>query len=115
VGTINYLNSLKNKIFFIYYFVYVLFFFGSIYIAKIVIIWRNEFISENCDIVFRGYIFQDNSLLLLIMSFILFIFLISNVLIFEIIESRYKKQQWYYIVFQTIILLILLIFYLLIK
>lgn len=49
------------------------------------------FISENCDIVFRGYIFQDNSLLLLIMSFILFIFLISNVLIFKIIESRYKK------------------------
>jgi len=115
MGIVNYLNRLKSKIFFIYYFVYVLLFITSIYLGKIVLMWRNDFISENCNIVFRGYIFKDNSLLLLITSFILFIFLIANILIFAIIESKYRRRQGYYIFFQTAILLILLIFYFLIR
>ena len=115
MGAVNYFYRLKNKIFFMYYFVYVLFFIISIYLAKTILTWRNEFISENCDITFKGYIFRDVSLLFSIISVMLFIFLISNVLIFVIIDQKYKKSQYYYVLFQVGLLLILLVLNLLFK
>ena len=58
MGITNYYGRQNSKIFFLYYFVYALFFTASIYLGKIVLRWRNEFISENCNVAFRGFIYR---------------------------------------------------------
>jgi hypothetical protein len=111
MGIIENFNT-KTLMVFISYLVYGLLVYSSIYIARMVLKLRNDFISENCNIVFRGYLFQDISSTIIIIGFILCIFLISNILVNFIIDKKYFKNHLVFIIFQIIVLVILMIYYL---